>query len=181
MATRVDKAYQEALASNPEGDILLETLELWGSEQGSGGIGEEDGHVYVVNDYSNLKAHIDIGGGSIARVTYRPLSFEVKLVSSKDISKFTLTIDNVDNMILDEADRLIRSNEVIKVSYREYLVNDKVEGENLPVYELKGYQITEISFDLEKITATGQIWKLVNKSFPNHYYTLKAYPMLDFG
>ena len=181
MASRVDEAYLEALASNPEGDVLLETLELWGSEQGRGGIGEEDGRVYVVNDYTPLSAHIDVGGGIVGAITYRPCSFSIKLTSTKDISRFTLTIDNVDKIILDEVEKLVRGNEVIKTTYREYLNNKKASDQNLPVYELKGYQIIEVSFNLEQITATGEIWKLVNQSFPIHIYTLKDYPMLDFG
>ncbi|MBR3662339.1 MAG: DUF1833 family protein, partial [Alphaproteobacteria bacterium] len=85
-------------------------------------------------------------------------------------------LDNVSTELIQYLDNAIETQDMIEMTYRPYLSNDKSCPQMNPPITLV---ITDIQVDILKITATARMMDIGNKSFPSENYTVKKYPGLS--
>ena len=171
------EAIKEAYASAPSVGVLLDTLEIRHSA-----FIDDDGNaiaIRVVKDHKNLEAFLEqdapLNGGE--EVTFIAYSFTIDLphVDDKASPRAVITIDNVSREIIENIERAVESQEVIKVTYRPYLTNDLSTPQHNPPLHLV---LSEIEANVNKITAKASFGDLANKAFPNDTYTPSRFPGL---
>ena len=171
------EAIKEAYASAPAVGVLLDTLEIRHSA-----FIDDDGNataIRVVADHKNLEAFLEqdapLNGGE--EVTFIAYSFTIDLphVDDKASPRAVITIDNVSREIIENIERAVESQEVIKVTYRPYLTNDLSTPQHNPPLHLV---LSEIEANVHKITAKASFGDLANKAFPNDTYTPSRFPGL---
>ena len=127
----------------------------------------------------NLDAFIEqdapLNGGE--EVTFTAYSFTIDLphVDDKASPRAVITIDNVSREIIENIERAVESQEVIKVTYRPYLSNDLSTPQHNPPLHLV---LSDIEANVHKITAKASFGDLANKAFPNDTYTPSRFPGL---
>lgn len=170
--TTLTEALKEAYASAPSNIIIHPTLELYHSAFTS--------PIRVVRDYNDLTATLEPTaprdpGTTVTFVGFN-FDFTKPEVGSNNVPQITITMDNVDRVILANIEATMGTFEQIKVIYREYLNTDTTIPQNNPPLEMT---IISISADLFKITATAGFPNLMNKKFPIVEYTTEVFTGLS--
>lgn len=164
-------ALKEAYASAPRGQVIYLTMELRHSLLTA--------PIRVVLDYEDLDAYLEedapIEPGE--QVLFRAYAFDLQRpeVSTQGWPTITLTIDNVDRMIVAAIETVLGSSEPIKATFREYLSTDLSGPHNDPPMHL---EVMDITADVFQVTATLGFPNYMNKKFPTLGYTSELCPSL---
>lgn len=173
----LSEAIAEAYASAPSDTVILHTLEIRHSN-----FIDSEGNpaaIRVVRDHKDLTATLEtnapINGGE--EVTFSSFSFDISLppVDDKSSPEAVVTIDNVSREIIDNIERAVTSQEVIKVTYRPYLSTDLSSPQYDPPLHLT---LTDVVADVFRVTGKARFNDLANQSFPNEEYTPTRFPGL---
>lgn len=164
MNSALSEALKEAYALAPTSKAVLETLELRLS-------GADP--LYIYRGVEPLAMRLETGEWA----TFEPVPFRFKLPKSSDSGSQALdiTIDNVDARVSDFVSAARDSLEPVEVIYRPYLSDDLTTPQMDPpiVLYLKGAAITAT-----QASAQASFVDIINKRFPNDYYTGDRFPGL---
>lgn len=164
MNSALSEALKEAYAVAPSGKSVLETLELRLAGRES---------VFIYRGIEPLAMRLESGEW----VTFEPVPFQFKLPKSSETGSQSLdiTMDNVDSRVSDFIIAAKGSLEPVEVIYRPYLSDDLTGPQMDPplVLYLKGAAITA-----SVASAQASFIDIVNKRFPNDYYTGDRFPGL---
>lgn len=173
----LSEALKEAYASAPSDVTILHTLELRHPT-----FFDDDGNrtaIRVVRDnishFCTLEDTAPLDAGKT--VEFIAMAFDLQLppVETVPVPEITLTLDNVSTEIIQYLDNAIETQDMIEMTYRPYLSDDKSCPQMNPPITLV---ITDIQVDVLKITATARMMDIGNKSFPAENYTVSKYPGL---
>lgn len=160
----LSEAIKEAYALAPVGKSLIESIELRLAGQPS---------VYIYRGIEPLQMRLETGEWA----TFEPVPFQFKLPKSSETGSQSLdiTMDNVDARISDFITAAKNSLAPVEVIYRPYLSDDLATPQMDPplVLYLKGAAITTST-----ASAQASFIDIVNKRFPNDYYTGDRFPGL---
>ncbi len=174
----LSEALKEAYASAPSDVTILHTLELRHPT-----FFDDDGNrtaIRVVRDnishFCTLEDTAPLDAGKT--VEFIAMAFDLQLppVETVPVPEITLTLDNVSTEIIQYLDNAIETQDMIEMTYRPYLSDDKSCPQMNPPITLV---ITDIQVDVLKITATARMMDIGNKSFPAENYTVSIYPGLS--
>lgn len=174
----LSEALKEAYASAPSDVTILHTLELRHPT-----FFDDDGNrtaIRVVRDnishFCTLEDTAPLDAGKT--VEFIAMAFDLQLppVETVPVPEITLTLDNVSTEIIQYLDNAIETQDMIEMTYRPYLSDDKSCPQMNPPITLV---ITDIQVDVLKITATARMMDIGNKSFPAENYTVSKYPGLS--
>ena len=165
------EAIKEAYAVAPRGAIIYHTLEIWHSDFSA--------PIRVVRDWADLVATLEADaprnpGEEVTFVKYA-FDFVKPEVGPDSIPSMQITIDNVDRLIAASIEAALGSTEFVTVIYREYLSSDLTAPQNDPPITL---QVTDVTVDMFRITATCGFPDLMNRKFPTTEYSAEAFPGL---
>ena len=173
----LSEALKEAYASAPSDVTILHTLELRhptffddnGNRTAIRVVRDNISHFCTLED----TAPLDAG----KTVEFIAMAFDLQLppVETVPVPEITLTLDNVSTEIIQYLDNAIETQDMIEMTYRPYLSDDKSCPQMNPPITLV---ITDIQVDVLKITATARMMDIGNKSFPAENYTVSKYPGL---
>lgn len=169
----LSQAVKEAYASAPSTSIIYHTLELYHPSFTV--------PIRVVRDVDDLDATLEATAPRDAstEVTFSGFQFNFTKpeISTSGVPQCTVEIDNVSREILAQIEAAIASGsqELITVTYREFLSDDLGQPENDPPLTLT---ISDINANPFKITATAGFPNMANKRFPGEDYTAEVYPGL---
>lgn len=174
----LSEALKEAYASAPSDVTILHTLELRhptffddnGNRTAIRVVRDNISHFCTLED----TAPLDAG----KTVEFIAMAFDLQLppVETVPVPEITLTLDNVSTEIIQYLDNAIETQDMIEMTYRPYLSDDKSCPQMNPPITLV---ITDIQVDVLKITATARMMDIGNKSFPAENYTVSKYPGLS--
>lgn len=157
-------ALVEAYAIAPTSKAIIETLEL--RMEGANSI-------FIYRGIEPLDMQLE--DGTLA--TFEPVPFQFRLpkTSQSGSQSLDITMDNVDARISDFVTAAKTSLAPVKVIYRPYLSTDLTTPQMDPplVLYLKGTSITTST-----ASASASFVDIVNKRFPNDYYTGDRFPGL---
>ena len=160
----LSEAIKEAYALAPVGKSVLETLELRLSGRPS---------LFIYRGVEPLDMRLETGEW----VAFEPVPFQFRLPKSSETGSQSLDIsmDNVDARVSDFITAAKGSLEPVEVIYRPYLSDDLTAPQMDPplVLYLKGASITAST-----ASAQASFIDIVNKRFPNDYYTGDRFPGL---
>ena len=174
----LSEALKEAYASAPSDVTILHTLELRHPS-----FFDDDGNrtaIRVVRDnishFCTLEETAPLDAGKT--VEFIAMAFDLQLppVETVPVPEITLSIDNVSTEIIQYLDNAIETQDMIEMTYRPYLSDDKSCPQMNPPITLV---ITDIQVDVMKISATARMMDIGNKSFPAENYTVSKYPGLS--
>lgn len=174
----LSEALKEAYASAPSDVTILHTLELRhpsffdddGNRTAIRIVRDNVNHICTLEDSAPLDA--------CRAVEFIAFAFDLQLppVETVPVPEITLTLDNVSTEIIQYLDNAIETQDMIEMTYRPYLSDDKSCPQMNPPITLV---ITDIQVDVLRITATARMMDIGNKSFPAENYTVKKYPGLS--
>lgn len=158
-------AIKEAYALAPSNVAALETLQLYHP-----GLGDA---IFIVKNRTDLTMKLETGES----VLFTGCGFSMALPASGDggVQELTLTIDNVDRRISNFLKAASNFQTPVEVTYRPYLSNDLETPQMNPPLSL---YLTDVSVNLFSISGKANFGDLVNKKFPNDYYTRSRFPSL---
>lgn len=164
MNSALSEALKEAYATAPAGKAVLETLELRLQ-------GREPLRIY--RGVEPLSMCLETGEWA----EFEPVPFRFKLPKSSETGSQALdiSIDNVDARVADFVSAAKASLAPVEVVYRPYLSDDLTGPQMDPplVLYMKGATITTTV-----ASAQASFIDIVNKRFPNDYYTGDRFPGL---
>ena len=167
----LSEAIKEARASAPRGVVEYHTLEIYHPTFTT--------PIRIVQDRADLTAYLEAdaprNGGE--EVTFLAYAFDLvpPEVSATGIPTMQITIDNVSRLIAASIENALGSTDLVTVIYRNYLSNDLTGPQNDPPVTL---DITAITVDAFRITATCGFPDLMNKRFPTREYSAEDFPGL---
>lgn len=147
----VAEKYRQVLASNPDGEITLQTFEVYHPLFSR--------RYYFVIDTVQLTAFLETG----LQVTFEPVKAEAKNAANNgDMNQqATFTVADPTNMLDDELDRIPLDNEILpELTFRAYLLSDVSEPAAGPVV----YEAQDINQGKGTFTAVVSAPKLNNRS-----------------
>lgn len=167
-----------AYASNPEDEIVLDTLEFLHST-----FLDDDGNpmgIRVVNDHSLLTATLEPDAPLNAGQTvgFQPVYFTMKRQDESEsgaVPQITIQVDNVGQILIPYLDRAKESRDPIQVIWRPYLADDLSGPHMIPVLMLT---LTKVGGNMSSLAASAGFSELTNRRFPASEYTSKKFPGL---
>jgi len=171
MNDALNAAIEEAYASAPEAEVILNTLELRHPAFST--------PIRVVLDNTEFMAYLEADAPVDAglEVLFSPFKFGFKLpdVSGQGNSELQITIDNVSQEIQDNIELSMDWPDPIELTYRPYLASDPSGPQMDPPLHMTA---TTIPVNLYTVTLNASFGNLVNKKFPSETYTLERFPGL---
>lgn len=182
MATNDDlwtQAIQEAYASAPTGEVILNTLEL--RHPSFINLDGDVEPIRVVRDYGELLVEGDpdiygwelqledeatVNPGEYVKFVSMMFDFELPAQQEGSLPTIEIKIDNVTREVSQYLDTAVTYSEPIQVTYREYLLSDKTQ----PQFILAGMTIQSVKSTVTSVTATASFADLVNRNFPGKVY-----------
>jgi len=160
----LSEALKEAYATNPNNDIILNTIEIRHTSFST--------PIRVVLDNQNHSLTLEDGSDAEFVAGY----FDVVLPSVKEneLGQVRLNIDGVSREIAQYIEQASESNDVIEATFRLYLNSNKQAPEMDPV---EGF-ITNITVDVFRVTGNITFTDYINKEFPVLHYSAKTFPGL---
>ena len=158
-------AIKEAYAMAPADKSIIETLEI--RQTGSASI-------FIHRGFSTIDLRLETGN----TVTFQPVGFEFKLPKNSDTGgqSLQISIDNTDAAISDFVQNAKSSRQPVQVLYRPYLSSDLTTPQMNPPLTL---YLKNVSINSNTVTAQATFVDVVNKRFPNEYYTPDRFPGLS--
>ena len=147
----VKAAYRKKLASNPDGEITLDTIEIYHPLMSR--------RYYLVADQVDLVAYLEDG---VTQVTFEAANINVKgAANNADMNQSaTFTIADIDNKLDDELDRIPLDNETLPVFiFRSYLLSDL----SFPAAGPVEYEAQDINQEKGKFTASVSAPRINNR------------------
>lgn len=171
MNDALNAAIQEAYATAPDAEVILNTLEIRHPAFTE--------PIRVVLDNTDFLAYLEadapVDGG--LEVLFIAFKFDFKLpdVSASGNSELQITIDNVTEEIQDNIEASMAWPDPIELTYRPYLASDPSGPQMDPPLHMTA---TDIDVNLYTVTLHAVFGNLVNKKFPSETYTLERFPGL---
>lgn len=160
----LSEALKEAYASASTEVEVIETLEL---------TDEEGTDIFICS--GNIPLPLLLSPG-IYR-TFQPYPFKMSKevgISDTGTATITVAVENVNGVVAEFLRTTRAANRTVYVKLRTYLSNDEAPQNSRPIkLELTGADIT-----LSGVTLTASTPDVVNKAFPNAYYSYTSYPGL---
>lgn len=168
------EALQEAYASAPVDEMILSTLEI--RHQSIDGtairVVLDNGERYTIDGeefwghFLTLEADAPIQANQ--SVLFQACQFSLQLPDQREGSLPTLEIelDNVTRQIMQYMDDAIGQKAPMEVSYREYLLTDKVK----PHFIISGMTMKSVRTTPTKVVGSAQFSDMINRSFPGKVY-----------
>jgi hypothetical protein len=177
MAT-ITEALAEVYASNPQGEVVLTTLELRHSS-----FIDEAGNpapIRVVADYNHLVATLErdapLNAGQ--NVTFTAVAFQFALPSMEEgqAPQIDIVIDGASAEIIGHLESAVTQTEKIECTHRRFLASNPAAGphdeEPLTLY------IASAKATLTRVTATAALTDINNSPFPSDVYSPDVFPGL---
>jgi len=162
----ISKELQEVYASAPHNVKFVETLEFSHSKFSK--------TYYFTNDIESWDFTLENGN----HATFEAIPFELQL-PTKDTSgnqDLSINICNVGEEMMSAIEAAnVTPQETIRVVYRVYLDQPNSKPQNDPPMELF---ITDITANLQTVSAVGTRFDVLNRLFPNKIYTTDEFPAL---
>lgn len=173
----LSEALKEAYASNPVGQVIIETLEFrhpsFTDELGN------PSAFRIVNQHLDVIATLEITAPVQAgqAVTFQAFAFDVDLPGFKegDVPQLSITIDNVGRELTQQLEAATTSQEPIVVTYRPYLLTDLTGPQMDPPIEMV---VVGATATLTTIQFTASMDSVNNVAFPRRQYTAADFPGL---
>lgn len=167
----MSQAIREAMASVPTDSVILHTIEL--------------SHPSFVEPIRVVQDNVDhtltledsapVNPGEAVLFKSYPFQMTQPSITDNSTPESTITIDNVSREIVNAMERAVESNEVIRVTYRPYLSNDKTT----PQYDSPLHlTLTDVVATTMTVSGRVRFRDLANKQFPREKYTAKRFPRL---
>jgi hypothetical protein len=158
--TTLSQAIQEAYASAPIDVIIYHTLEIYHPNFNA--------PIRVVRGHENLTA-----GGQV----YQAFAFDFTLpsVTPNGAMGLSITIDNVDRLIVQQLELASQSADGIIVTYKAWLSTDLSTPQNNPPLIL---EVESVSANASTVTAFAVLGNFKNRKFPARIYTDAEFPGL---
>ena len=163
--TSLNEAIKEAYASAPTHIVTLETLVVSHPDL--------DESIYMVRDRVGHTFTLEDGTERF----FEPIPFRVALPPSgaNGIQSLNIAIDNIDRRISDFLMTVINSGKPVELTYRPYLDNDPTTPQLNPPLVLF---LLDVAVTASEISGNATFADVVNKEFPNEYYTRARFPSL---
>ena len=166
LLTMATTALQEARASAPSGETIIQTLELvhplWPA------------HYYLTNHPLAFDAHLETG----VTAHFVPFPFGIVLPSIDGAGQqdMQIAISNADQSVAD-AVRAAHADPTINIEavYREFLGSDPGALQSAPVRLV----FDSIQISDEAVSGTAGRSDVLNRRFPGIWYDLQRFPGLD--
>lgn len=159
-------AIQEAYASVPAAQVILETIELSHPSL-------PDGTLYMVQAREDITATLE----TAESVTFKAVPFRFTLPASgrNGRQELRLSIDNIDRAVSDFVEAVMAYNSPVSVVYRPYLADDLTAPQMDPPLRLT---LSEISMNLVEASGRASFADILNRKFPYELYTRERFPSL---
>lgn len=165
MNPSLSDALAEAYASVPEGQVILETIELSHPQLG--------GSIYMVQDMVPHDMTLETG----QTVTFEPVGFDFKLPAAGENGRqdLSMALDNTDLRITDFLKQARQFKEPCLITYRPYLWPDLSQPQMDPPLQLtlKAAQVSGGT-----VNGKASFADVLNSAFPNQLYTRSRFPNL---
>jgi hypothetical protein len=173
----LSEALKEAYASNPVGQVIVETLEFrHPSFVDSNG---NPAAFRVVSQHEDVFAALEATAPLQAgqTVQFMAFAFTVQLPGFQEAQAPTLqiTIDNVGRELMEQLELATSSQAPIEVTYRPYLLTDLSGPQMDPPITM---EVLSASADLMSITFDCSLDDVSNVAFPRRLYTPDDFPGL---
>ncbi|WLE60230.1 DUF1833 family protein [Burkholderia plantarii] len=177
MATR-SEALAEVYASNPQDDIVLNTLELRHPAFIDANGNPEP--IRVVADRAPLRARLEddapVNPGEL--VDFQAMAFGYKLPAQEEgqAPSLDITLDGVTRQVVAHLESAVTQTAQIEITYRRFVESNPGMGpvDDVP---LTLYASTAKA-TLTQVTATATLTDIHNKAFPARVYTPTDFPGL---
>jgi len=172
-------ALQEAYASVPATEVVLDTIEIHA-------IAPDGAHIFttpirIVRDDADLLATLeqDAPRDAGAQVTFLSFVFDLTLQPSQatGVPELELGIDNVTDEIEDALDEAVDARAKLVVIYRAYLASNPTAPQNTPVKLIGTRPVADDA--TQKITMRCSAADWMNKRVPSEDYTRARFPGLS--
>ncbi|ABE50950.1 DUF1833 family protein [Methylobacillus flagellatus] len=174
----LEEAIKEAYASNPVGEVELNTLEFrhpnFVDQNG------DPSAIRVVLDnvdhYLTLEDDAPLNPGE--SVLFVRMAFELTKPEVDSVAgpAMDITLNNITPEIETQIRAATRSPYPVIGMYRLYLLSDKTQPQNNPPME---FQLDNVNADDESITARATFGNEAQRPFPNENYTATRFPGLS--
>jgi len=173
----LSEALKEAYASNPVGQVIVETLEFRHPA-----FVDDNGNpaaFRVVNQnedvFATLEVTAPLQGGQT--VQFQAFAFDVQLPGFQEGETPTLkiTIDNVGRELTAQLEAATSSQAPVEVTYRPYLLTDLTGPQMDPPITM---EVLSASVSLLQIEFDCSLDDVSNVAFPRRLYTPDAFPGL---
>lgn len=165
MNPSLSEAIKEAYAMAPADKSIIETLEI--RHEGSYSI-------YITRGFIPVDLRLETG----ATKTFQPIGFEFSLPKNSDTGgqSLDITIDNTDCVVSDFIVAAKESMKPVQIIYRPYLSSDLTTPQMNPPLML---YLKNVSINIKTVSAEATFVDVVNRRFPNDYYTIGRFPGLS--
>lgn len=159
-----EEAIKEAYSICPSEGTLVDTLEISHPDKDS---------IYLVRDQLDFRAKLETGEW----VDFQPLAFDFKLPKSSDTGAQSLdvAIDNTNNHVANYLNSVKSSLKPVTIIYRPYLSSDLSKPQMSPPLTLT---LTSAVITVKQVSGRATYADIVNKKFPNDYYTPRRFKNL---
>ncbi|KAF1005479.1 MAG: hypothetical protein GAK28_03231 [Luteibacter sp.] len=171
------EALKEAYASNPVGDVVMETLEFLHPS-----FVDENGNpdsLRLVNDGADLYATLEASAPHLPGQTVRFMAFAFTAkppgFESGQTPNLVITVDNVGRELTAQLEAATASQVPVQVIYRIYLITDLSGPQMDPPIMMN---MIKASADVMKVQVTATLDDVTNIPFPRRLYTPDDFPGL---
>jgi hypothetical protein len=164
MSSAYSEAIREAYSICPSSKTLVDTLEIRHPDKDP---------IYLVKDQLEMTARLEDG----TWVDFEPLAFDFKLPKSADTGAQSLdvSIDNTNNHVAEYLNSVKASLKPLTIIYRPYLLEDLTKPQMSPPLTLT---LTSALITVTQVSGRATYADIVNKRFPNDYYTPRRFKNL---
>jgi len=169
MTDPYSQAIKEAMASNEDDKIILDTIEIYPTSLSP--------PARLVLDYEDFIGTLesDAPVDPSTQVTFQKCQFKITLPESTDtLPQVTLEIDNVSQILGEYIESSMDAQEIIPIIFRQFIQSDASPE---PHYVLKNMQLKNINVG-NSVVGTLFFSDYFNRSFPNKIYTSSRFPAL---
>lgn len=154
------EAIKEAFASAPQGQVLLDTIEVSHSQLA----GQTK---YFVRAYQDYDLTLEDG---VTVQTFTAFAFDITLppAGDKGIQDLRVQFDNIDRSVGDFFNAAKEHREPVVLKYRPYLSTDLTTPQMNPPLQLN---LVDVKITIEKVTARATFADLLNRKHPLELYT----------
>ena len=168
-------AIKEAYATNPDNDIILNTIEILHPS-----FVDDSGNQTAIrlvldnqNHYLRLENDAPLNNGEKVEFISCYFDFILPAIKENEPGQLQLSIDGVSREISTHIEQA-KTTDIIKVIYRIYLLSNGEIPEMDPIHG----SIQNISVNIFNISGTVLFSDFINTAFPDIYYSPKHFPGL---
>ena len=158
-------ALQEAYAACLTSAEAVDTLELGYSGSQS---------IYLCKGFIDRTLLLEYGNEVIFRAM--PFSFNLPTQDDSGARTFSVTVENVNGEVISFIENAQAANKPVTIKARTYLVGDTPTPPQNPRPIIVSVQFSAVN--VKGVTLTASVADVVNRSFPNSFYSFAAFPGL---